>query len=209
VIEELLAPGVSDRPNWTVPRLADEIEKRTGERISKSRLSLVLKKGLCLAPAAPSATKRSSDFIAFLRRLEASYGPCPVRQNKPFVLVLDNGPIPYQQSLAGRSVRPRLAHRRMAAEICPGAERHRALLARSERPLPSLIRPSPTPIISTAPRNANQCCVPTCESLLRYRCTNLLTFQGSRHVHKHGDGGGPAEKLALVAETLRPRTLPT
>ena len=45
VIEELLAPGVSDRPNWTLPRLADEIEKRTGERISKSRLSVVLKKG--------------------------------------------------------------------------------------------------------------------------------------------------------------------
>src|SRR6202163_5032317 len=43
---------------------------------------------------------------------------------------------PYQQSLAGRSVRPKLAHRRMAAEICPGAERHRAVLARSERPLP-------------------------------------------------------------------------
>ena len=31
VIEELLAPGVSDRPNWTLPRLADEIERRTGE----------------------------------------------------------------------------------------------------------------------------------------------------------------------------------
>jgi transposase len=40
-----------------------------------------------------SATKRSSDFIAFLGRLEASYGPCPARQNKPVVLVLDNGPI--------------------------------------------------------------------------------------------------------------------
>jgi transposase len=45
VIEELLAPAVSDRPNWTLPRLADEIEKQTGERISKSRLSVVLKKG--------------------------------------------------------------------------------------------------------------------------------------------------------------------
>ena len=45
VIEELLAPGVSERPNWTLPRLANEIEKRTGERISKSRLSVVLKKG--------------------------------------------------------------------------------------------------------------------------------------------------------------------
>ena len=45
VIEAVLAPGVSDRPNWTLPRLADEIEKQTGERISKSRLSVVLKKG--------------------------------------------------------------------------------------------------------------------------------------------------------------------
>jgi transposase len=45
VIETLLAPGVSERPNWTLPRLADEIEKRTGERISTSRLSVVLKKG--------------------------------------------------------------------------------------------------------------------------------------------------------------------
>jgi transposase len=40
VIEEVLAPGVSERPNWTLPRLADEIEKRTGKRISKSRLSV-------------------------------------------------------------------------------------------------------------------------------------------------------------------------
>jgi transposase len=46
VIEEVLAPGVSERPNWTLPRLADEIEKRTGKRISKSRLSVVLKKGV-------------------------------------------------------------------------------------------------------------------------------------------------------------------
>src|SRR5216683_5395114 len=45
VIEAVLAPGASERPNWTLPRLADEIEKRTGKRISKSRLSVVLKKG--------------------------------------------------------------------------------------------------------------------------------------------------------------------
>jgi transposase len=45
VIEAVLAPGVSERLNWTLPRLADEIEKRTGERISTSRLSVVLKKG--------------------------------------------------------------------------------------------------------------------------------------------------------------------
>ena len=54
MIEELLAPDVSDRPNWTL-RLADEIEKRTGERISKSRLSVVLKKGA--SPGAGRATR--------------------------------------------------------------------------------------------------------------------------------------------------------
>jgi hypothetical protein len=58
VIEQVLAPevaDVADRPHWTLPRLQEEIERRTvglqpagltrGERISKSRLSVVLKKG--------------------------------------------------------------------------------------------------------------------------------------------------------------------
>jgi transposase len=45
VIEQVLAPEIADRPNWTLPRLQDEIEQRTGERISTSRLSVVLKKG--------------------------------------------------------------------------------------------------------------------------------------------------------------------
>jgi transposase len=40
-----------------------------------------------------SATKRSSDFITFLGRLDASYAPCPGRHDKPVVFVLDNGPI--------------------------------------------------------------------------------------------------------------------
>jgi len=35
-------PDVADRPNWTLPRLQDEIERRTGKRISKSRLRAVL-----------------------------------------------------------------------------------------------------------------------------------------------------------------------
>jgi transposase len=47
VAEELLAEPVADRPNWTLPRLVREIEARTGQRISPSRLSVVLrKKGL-------------------------------------------------------------------------------------------------------------------------------------------------------------------
>ncbi len=45
VIEQVLAPEIADRPNWTLPRLQDEIARRTGERLSKSRLSVVLKKG--------------------------------------------------------------------------------------------------------------------------------------------------------------------
>ncbi len=43
VAEELLAAPVADRPNWTLPRLADQIEKRAGVRISCSRLSVVLR----------------------------------------------------------------------------------------------------------------------------------------------------------------------
>lgn len=55
VVEALLAPGVSERPNWTLPRLAEEIAKQTGERISKSRLSVVLKKGA--SPGAGRVTR--------------------------------------------------------------------------------------------------------------------------------------------------------
>lgn len=44
VVTELLSGEVSDRPNWTLPRLQDEIEARTGHRISKSRLSVVMRK---------------------------------------------------------------------------------------------------------------------------------------------------------------------
>ncbi len=43
VATELLAAPVADRPNWTLPRLADQIEKRAGVRISCSRLSVVLR----------------------------------------------------------------------------------------------------------------------------------------------------------------------
>ena len=41
VAEEILAAPVADRPNWTLPRLADEVERRAGLRISRSRLSVV------------------------------------------------------------------------------------------------------------------------------------------------------------------------
>jgi transposase len=43
VAEALLSAPVADCPNWTLPRLADEIEKRSGVRVSPSRLSVVLR----------------------------------------------------------------------------------------------------------------------------------------------------------------------
>ena len=41
--EELLSAPVANRPNWTLSRLANEIEQRSGVRISRSRLSVVLR----------------------------------------------------------------------------------------------------------------------------------------------------------------------
>lgn len=44
VVSAVLSEAVCNRPNWTLPRLQDEIETRTGQRISKSRLSVVMRK---------------------------------------------------------------------------------------------------------------------------------------------------------------------
>lgn len=44
VADEVLSAPVTDRLNWTLPRLAAEIEKRSGVRVSRSRLSVVLRK---------------------------------------------------------------------------------------------------------------------------------------------------------------------
>jgi transposase len=104
VIEDLLTPGVSDRPNWTPPRLAEEISRAWAKRgcdlrveaPGQSKKRAMIGALDCAARKLivnTSATKRSSDFIAFLGRLDAIYRPCPARQNKPVVLVLDNGPI--------------------------------------------------------------------------------------------------------------------
>jgi transposase len=43
VAEDVLGAPVADRPNWTLPRLAEEIAERSGVRISPSRLSVVLR----------------------------------------------------------------------------------------------------------------------------------------------------------------------
>ena len=57
-----------------------------------------------------SRTKRSSDFIALLRRLDELYGPRPGRQTKPVILVLDNGPIHTSKaSRAALAARPWLS----------------------------------------------------------------------------------------------------
>ena len=56
VAEEVLSGPVADRPNWTLPRLADEIQRRAGVRISRSRLSVGLRqRGLSAGdgPATP------------------------------------------------------------------------------------------------------------------------------------------------------------
>ncbi len=60
VAEEVLAVPVEDRPNWTLPRLQEEIEKRTEVRISKSRLSMVLRKKGAFAGAAPGTASKAA-----------------------------------------------------------------------------------------------------------------------------------------------------
>jgi len=54
VAEEILSCPGADRPNWTLPRLADEIETRAGVRISRSRLSVVLRKKGAFAGGDPA-----------------------------------------------------------------------------------------------------------------------------------------------------------
>src|SRR3984885_8369584 len=56
VAEPLLSAPVTNRVNWTLARLADEIAAREGVTISKSQLSKALrKKGLSLSPTPPHA----------------------------------------------------------------------------------------------------------------------------------------------------------
>lgn len=53
-----------------------------------------------------SATKRSSDFVALLARLDREYAPQPDRSGRPVVLVLDNGPI-HTSKLTSRALAER------------------------------------------------------------------------------------------------------
>jgi transposase len=54
VAEEVLAAPVADRPNRTLPRLVDEIERRSGLRISRSRLPVVPRRKGRSAGGAPA-----------------------------------------------------------------------------------------------------------------------------------------------------------
>jgi hypothetical protein len=69
-----------------------------------------------------AATKRSSDFIALLERLERLYGPRPGRATKPVVLVARQWPHPHQQGQRGRPRRTPLAQGRMAGQIRAGTQ---------------------------------------------------------------------------------------
>jgi len=53
VVADVLADDVAARPNWTLRRLQDEIERRCGLRISKSRLSVVMRKNGASAGGGP------------------------------------------------------------------------------------------------------------------------------------------------------------
>ena len=86
-----------------------------------------------------SRTKRSSDFIALLTRLDEIYGPRPGRQTKPGRPRHRQRSHPYQQGVARRARSAALAERRMAAEVRPRTERHRTCLARPQTAFP---RPS-------------------------------------------------------------------
>src|SRR3954467_3958154 len=73
VAEEVLSAPVADRPNWTLPRLADELEKRSGMRISRSRLSVVLRQRGISAGDGPAAgwsrlTRHIQDRLTVSRR---------------------------------------------------------------------------------------------------------------------------------------------
>jgi transposase len=54
VAREVLSGAVANRNNWTLPRLSEEIAKRTGQTISRSRLSVVLRKKGALPTSAPA-----------------------------------------------------------------------------------------------------------------------------------------------------------
>src|SRR5436189_202345 len=93
VAEEVLSCPVADRSNWTLPRLAAAIERRSGSRIRAPRLSAVLDWARRELIVHTSRTKRSSDFIALLEEIDRRYGPKLGVAIQPLVLVLDNGPI--------------------------------------------------------------------------------------------------------------------
>ncbi len=71
VAEEVLAEPVVNGPNWTLPRLRRVIAERTGVEISKSRLSVVLRK-----KGASSADARATRCAAARTRKRSSAPGC-------------------------------------------------------------------------------------------------------------------------------------
>ena len=60
VIAPLLEAPVANRPNWTIPRLMAEIEKREGIKIGRSQLSKVLRKKGASAGAGRGTPERAA-----------------------------------------------------------------------------------------------------------------------------------------------------
>jgi len=83
VIAPLLEAPVANRPNWTIPRLMAEIEKREGIKIGRSQLSKVLRqKGATAGAGRDTTLKGRQDANAIdrvglrlkLRRQQAEAG---------------------------------------------------------------------------------------------------------------------------------------
>jgi transposase len=66
VAEEVLVGPVADRPNWTLPRLADEIERRAGGRISSLADEIERRAGGRISSLADEIERRAGGRISSL-----------------------------------------------------------------------------------------------------------------------------------------------
>jgi transposase len=67
VAEEVLVGPVADRPNWTLPRLADEIERRAGGRISSLADEIERRAGGRISSLADEIERRAGGRISSSR----------------------------------------------------------------------------------------------------------------------------------------------
>src|SRR5205823_1970411 len=97
VARDLLAAPVADRPVWTLARLAAErgadLRVEAPGRAKRRALLGALDHATHELIVVTSSTERSGDFVDLLGRLDHAYGPAPRREDRPVVLVLDDGPI--------------------------------------------------------------------------------------------------------------------